>query len=792
MESNFSIRYLIVLGSVDVRIYQITTRQCIRRIAVDGTKYAHMYLGQNGKLWLFSQLGQGIFVDLEDENGQIFLTTLDLPIYEIVDIIDDKTFIIISSLDQVSSKSIPGHRYLLKHTLKDGKSIFADENVQKSKDSSRWDTSVIFHIDYSKNFAISNNKKYFAFTTSYLSDTVVAGQLDEEYNLIQAMEPIQRKHRTRAIAISDTGVVAVGSVGGAIDLYYEIFDKNRPSIIFPRALKWHIDPARALSFSLDGNYLLSGGNEKVLVFWQLDTGRSQFLPRLTGEISDIVVDSSSELYAVRMADNEIVIFSSLDLLSRLQIAGVKAQILSSQQLANDSTAMKSKKTNTNVPVFSCPFFINPKTKSSYIPLTYSSLIQVYDTNRDEQVGMITVAPALQTGKVKVETQIRDPKVTHVSFTPDGKWMATVDEYIPPSIDPLLSKGDREINLKIWRNTDGNWVLTTRISAPHGTNVRISNLIAAGSYYNNGHAFLTSSEHGGLRLWMPELISPEEVSNEGKISKDAIIKVDKSRLNYSWSVRKDIPGILHTPSRVSASWSTDGSVIVLSLGGAMYIVDGESFEIKASLPNIVDTSIYQLHIIGSRLVILSQTRLAVYDLINGAQVWSVGITVPELDSQNLLAVDSSNGLIALAVNNQGKNKIARIIIFSIDTPVPVHVENVPSYILCIRHVPSTSSTFQILNPDLRFSTLSPATEKQSNSTFELQQHSTSFEDSISNLYSSSNGLRSSTTAPALDFDSVSDVITATTFDSAFEDAQTGGCSMNELFENVFSVLANKAN
>lgn len=734
-------------------------------------------------------------IDLEDEDAEPLDISLDLPVYEIVDIIDDSTFIIISSLDKILAKSSPGRRYLLKHSLKEGSSVVTQEESSKSRNNSRWETSVIFHIDYSKNFAISNNKQYFAFTTSYLSDTVVAGQLDKDYNLVQSMPPIQRRHRTRAISISDAGVVAVGSVGGAIDLYYEIFDKNRPSVIFPRALKWHIDPARALAFSLDGNYLLSGGNERVLVFWQLDTGRSQFLPRLTGEISDIVVDASSELYAVRLADNEIVVFSSLDLLSRLQVAGVKAQLPSTQPTTVEPTP-KPKKSTTNIPSFSCPFFVNPKTKNAYFPLSSSSLVQIYDTQRDEQVGMVAVAPALQSGKVKVETQIKDPKVTHVSFTQDGKWMATVDEYVPPGIDRLLSKDDKEINLKFWRNDEGNWTLTTRVSAPHGTNTKISNLVPAGQNYNNGHAFLTSSENGGLRLWLPELIDENDKTKE-EIEKNTdkeLIKVGREYLNlkYSWSVRKDIPGIPHTPGQISTSWSSDGSVIVLALGSTMYIINGESFKVKATIPNVVDTPIYQLHIIGSRLVILSQTRLVVYDLINGAQAWSIGVTVPAPDAQNLLTVDAASGLIALAINNQGKSKISRIIIFSVDAPTPVHVQQFSSYIVCIRHVSGSPSTFQILTPELRFTTLSPSTQQNTTSaTSEVEPSIDSFDASISNLYSVARVSRSAaahTSAP--DFDSVSSVITATTFDKVFEDAQIGGNSMEELFDGVFGVLAGR--
>ena len=44
-------------------------------------------------------------------------------------------------------------------------------------------------------------------------------------------------------------------------------------------LHWHPAPVGCLTFSPDTTYLLSGGREGVLVLWQLETNRPNFLPR---------------------------------------------------------------------------------------------------------------------------------------------------------------------------------------------------------------------------------------------------------------------------------------------------------------------------------------------------------------------------------------------------------------------------------------------------------------------------------------------------------------------------------
>lgn len=764
-----------------------------------------MTLTPNGKLWLFEENGVGCSVDLETEDTEsssIIDFSLDLPISNIIDIVDEKDFIVLSSVSKVGGEPANNdRRYLLKHTLIEGSSSKADNSSndskrpEASKDSNKaakWKTSVISFVDNFRNFAVSNNKKYFVFTrTSNFNDLVVAGELDSEYNLVSQMPPIKRKHKTSALAISSSGVAAVGSLGGAIDLYYNITDKDRPASLYPRALKWHIDPAKALSFSLDGDYLLSGGNERVLVFWQLDTGRSQFLPRLNGDITGIVVDPSSELYAIQMGDNEIVVFSSLDLLSRLQVAGVKAEpptaVLQQQQATSQKIVP---------PAVSSSFYINPRTKHAYFSLSYGSFIQAYDTQRDEQVGVVTVAPALQAGKVKVEATIKDPVVTQISFTQDGKWMATVDEYMPPTIDRLLSRSDMEINLKFWRFVEGNWVLTTRVSAPHGNNVKVK-VVPAGSKFNNGHAFLTVGANGGLRLWMPHVPDTEEdekTKPDNTPASKAVVKSgpQPTDVKYTWSVRRNIPSVLHNPTNVAAGWSADGSVVILALGNLMYIIDGETFEMKATLPNIVDTPVVSIEIVNSKLVVLSQSRLIVYDLINCVQVWSLGLSFSDGEASNMFAVDPATGVIAVAINSHlNKTHASRVYLFSLDSPVPLDVQQYKDYVSSIQYIPGSTSTFQILTPELRFTTLSPTISTTIPAASKVEEQNVdSFEASLASLYSSAQPVHSTRRAYVPDFDSASEAITMSSFDSVFDDATTDVASMSKLFDRVMGVISLK--
>ena len=61
---------------------------------------------------------------------------------------------------------------------------------------------------------------------------------------------------------------------------------------------WHANAVGALMFSEDGAYVLSGGEEAVLVLWQVETGVKQFLPRMGAPIRYIAGMPDPTLFAV--------------------------------------------------------------------------------------------------------------------------------------------------------------------------------------------------------------------------------------------------------------------------------------------------------------------------------------------------------------------------------------------------------------------------------------------------------------------------------------------------------------
>ena len=82
------------------------------------------------------------------------------------------------------------------------------------------------------------------------------------------------------------------------------------------SLHWHAHAVSSVTFTPNGAYLLSGGEEAVLVIWQLHTGKKEFVPRVGAQISTVSVSRSrisEEEYLLGLADSTYTFISSASL-----------------------------------------------------------------------------------------------------------------------------------------------------------------------------------------------------------------------------------------------------------------------------------------------------------------------------------------------------------------------------------------------------------------------------------------------------------------------------------------------
>lgn len=115
---------------------------------------------------------------------------------------------------------------------------------------------------------------------------------------------------------------ATGDAKGVIRLWYcldmHVQDKKVSGIekkAQTTMLHWHSHAVSSLTFTPNGAYLLSGGEESVLVIWQLHTGKKEFVPRLGAPVTSIAVSPQtvSEEYLVALADATVLFVSAANL-----------------------------------------------------------------------------------------------------------------------------------------------------------------------------------------------------------------------------------------------------------------------------------------------------------------------------------------------------------------------------------------------------------------------------------------------------------------------------------------------
>lgn len=91
-------------------------------------------------------------------------------------------------------------------------------------------------------------------------------------------------------------------------------------------LHWHAHAVSALTFTPNGAYLLSGGEESVLVIWQIHSGKKEFVPRVGAPIDGVAVSrtqSGEEDYLLSLADGSFIFIGSAKLKISRSYSGIK-------------------------------------------------------------------------------------------------------------------------------------------------------------------------------------------------------------------------------------------------------------------------------------------------------------------------------------------------------------------------------------------------------------------------------------------------------------------------------------
>lgn len=451
-----------------------------------------------------------------------------------------------------------------------------------------------------------------------------------------------------------------------------------------------------------------------MAIWQLETGQKQFLPHLSAPIESIVVSPSGSSYGVRLADNSAMILSTSELQPTFSVAGIQLPVARKAEISlpfipNVDVPLPSSTPKHNL---CCPALISPSDPGRLllaVPSFTTSGLNLRIPNSSCYLQTFNIASAHQVAKQALtrtkdttlsigpkQNLIEEPNVIHMKISHDGRWLATVDEWLPPKGDVAFLAFDkereaeerlcrREIHLKIWVWDDQLevWELSSRIDSPHSSQSSIpsdSSAVLALASDPSCASFATVGVNNELRIWKPSIRRRNGREIRGKDGRQLM----NWRCRHVTSLEDSKIVGKESNKGAKVAYSLDGSVLAtgyrLSTSSTIYLIDSSTGTIQRTLTYMYTGPLLGLEIIDRHLIVLSH-QLRVWDLVTeedsfGFELQTYGLSLEKLITTTHLAADAKGGTFAVALPEIVKSSKrttslrSRVVIFDPKTPTPL--------------------------------------------------------------------------------------------------------------------------
>ncbi|KAK6072228.1 WD repeat protein [Seiridium cupressi] len=544
--------------------------------------------------------------------------------------------------------------------------------------------------------------------------------------------------------------VVVGCARGAIYYYNDLLPQlrylqkagARGASLQPRKYHWHRKAVHAVKWSQDGNYIISGGSESVLVQWQLDTQKIDILPHLTATIENIVISDRGSNYVVHLDDNSTMVMTTAEMKPITYISGIQS-LVTPRPPSKDSLIKRVGFVEDQGIISKIPAVINPKDRTRLLlcvgngqqgapsgTAAPTPLLQTLDLSTTQGISKQAMT---RTHPTDVNTTskgfpITEPRVAHMAYSHDGKWLATVDQWQPPSRDTEILESqpsDRlEVYLKFWTTAaEGQSLeLVSRINSPHYTGRDESVLDLAAD--PTSHTFATIGEDGVLRLWTPAIRQRDGIVVKSRTGREmeswACASTIHLQENKALADSNAVPVKTAGQRSGAVSFSEDGSMIACAFQNgaesAVYLIDVKSGTVVDSLDGLIRGQVQSLRVLSSQLIVLSQD-LVVYDIVQDVMIYGIQLSadnsVPEIQALSQLAVDYPSRSFAVAISHVNRLGLVKsdVAVFNSDQSAPEFVQPLPHPVVSLIATPS-SSGFLVLDSSAQICSITQSTDANS--------------------------------------------------------------------------------
>ncbi|OQR96978.1 hypothetical protein ACHHYP_12857 [Achlya hypogyna] len=421
------------------------------------------------------------------------------------------------------------------------------------------------------------------------------------------------KHERRftCVAMHPTKDEAVtGDSSGRMQVWHDL---DSEAAVAPSKLHWHAHAVGCLAYSVDGTYVVSGGEEFVLVLWHLESGRRQHVPRLSAQLTSIAVRPDGAGYLVAGHDNSVLYYNHVTATHVWHACGLSRVGLSSAKtLINGRMALE-------------PW-------ANTLALQGTSLIgnvQLYHPLQDRVLSTVALTERNQVSRTFNEAPTRT-YATQIAFSPATRTMATV----------TVTEG--ESALRFWtRKGDGSFAVNTDVDAPHGPDHTVTAMAA------HDKLVVTADDQGEFRVW---------ARGDGGV----------------WGCQS-----LSQYRRASVgavAFSDDGSLLAVAYGPLVTLWDPATNALRSVLAYPKDDVLDVAFTGASSPFLVARTASGVYvwSLLTLSIHWFYSLPVTTMsvlkggESQLLLGVTT----------RQNKKLVGHLFVFALSSPTPTAIYRLP--------------------------------------------------------------------------------------------------------------------
>lgn len=383
--------------------------------------------------------------------------------------------------------------------------------------------------------------------------------------------------------------VVVGDSQGEI-VFYHLFNTLNSGKIeilskpVTTVYHWHSKSVGDIAFDSEGVHMYSGGQENVLVVWQLTTGRRDYLPRLGAGVLGITKTPDETLLALRCDNNTIKIINSRSRLLQVNIEGVN---IGKQAHLLTGLVVESK-------------------HNAFVFNGTDGELHFYSPQEDRHISKVQVGfknPIRSFQDIKIAESL----VKSVVFSHSGDWMVTLDVR-----NDLLN----ESSIKFWE-----WDSEKQQYSLH-TQYRLSqkNAVTHLCYHPTEDVCVIADKGGRFRIWRLDASEPTE-GPEGQESEDIV--------TIRWVCES--VGYYRDSKIQCCTFSSDGSILVVAYGSLITLWDARTnmFLNVLTHPPAFE-SIMKVNFVSNTpyLVAVTKCRVLVWDITSCKLKW-VQVLNPDL-------------------------------------------------------------------------------------------------------------------------------------------------------------------